>query len=126
MATAAHTEPFLPQVLAALADNAKHNQQGHVDEHGALQHCLVELCPVGAMARLFFAFFHIMKQPLPNFAPSFTTDGYGEYGYREWYDYHVFASKEDVKSKMTYDSALGLSCICLWHLSDLTQIISSG
>ncbi|KAF8260754.1 hypothetical protein EI94DRAFT_1706061 [Lactarius quietus] len=43
------------KVLAALADNAKQNQQGHVDEHGALQHCLVELCPVGAI---------------------FTTDGY--------------------------------------------------
>jgi hypothetical protein len=98
---------FSLQVLAALADNAKHNQQGRVDEHGALRHCLVELCPVGAMSRLFFAFFHITKRPLPNFAPDFATDGYGEYGYREWYDYHVFAAgcgKEDVKSQMSYDS----------------------
>ncbi|KAF8261101.1 hypothetical protein EI94DRAFT_1810772 [Lactarius quietus] len=94
------------QVLAAFVDNAKHNQQGCVDEHGALQHHLIELCPVGAMARLFFAFFHIMKQPLPNFAPSFTTDGYGEYGYQERYDYHVLARKEDVKSEMTYDNHL--------------------
>ncbi|KAF8258304.1 hypothetical protein EI94DRAFT_1708110 [Lactarius quietus] len=94
------------QVLAAFVDNAKHNQQGHVDEHGALQHHLVELCPVGAMARLFFSFFHIMKQPLPNFAPGFTTDGYSEYGYQEWYGYHVFARKEDVKSEMTYDNHL--------------------
>jgi hypothetical protein len=102
---------FLLQVLAALADNAKHNQQGRVDEHGALRHRLVELCPVGAIARLFFAFFHVMKRPPPSFIPSFTTDGYGEYGYREWYDYHVFAIKEDVKSEMTYDSELGLLCV---------------
>jgi hypothetical protein len=99
---------FFPQVLAALADNAKHNQLGCVDEHGTLQHCLVELCPVGAISRLFFAFFHIMQQPHPNFAPSFTTEGYGEYGHREWYDYHVFARKEDGKSEMTYDSTLYL------------------
>jgi hypothetical protein len=113
---------FLPQVLAALADNAKHNQQGRVDEHGTLRHRLVELCPVGAIVRLFFAFFHVMKRPAPSFVPSFTTGGYGEYGYREWYDYHVFASKEDVKSEMTYDSALGLflcvSGACLTSDSD--------
>lgn len=96
------------QVLAALADNAKHNQQGRVDEHGALRHHLVALCPVGAISRLFFAFFHIMKQPCPSFTPSFTTEGYGEFGYREWYDYHVFASTEDFKSEMTYDSVSDL------------------
>jgi hypothetical protein len=98
---------FSPQVLGALADNAKHNQLGRVDEHGTLRHCLVELCPVGAMSRLFFAFFHIMEQPRPSFVPSFTTEGYGEYGYREWYDYHVFASTENGgKGEMTYDSTL--------------------
>jgi hypothetical protein len=40
-------------------------------------------------------------------SPDFATDGYGEYGYREWYDYHIFAAgcgKEDVKSQMSYDS----------------------
>ena len=74
---------FPLQVLAALADNAKHNQQGRIDEHGTLRHRLVELCPVGAVSRLFFAFFHIMNQPHPNFVPDFTADGYGEYGYQE-------------------------------------------
>lgn len=118
---------FLLQVLAALADNAKHNQQGRVDEHGALRHRLVELCPVGAIARMFFAFFHIMKCPLPSFVPSFTTDGYGEYGYREWYDYHVFASKEDVKGQMTYDSAWDLLLVsgtCLTSVSDHLKRVS--
>jgi hypothetical protein len=118
---------FLPQVLAALADNAKHNQQGRVDEHGTLRHRLVELCPVGAIARLFFTFFHILKLPPPNFIPSFTTAGYGQYGYREWYDYHVFASKEDYKSGMTYDSELGVvhvSGACLTCGSDHLKRVS--
>jgi len=114
---AARTECKFPlQVLAALADNAKHNQQGRVDEHGTLRHRLVELCPVGAVARLFFAVLHIVDKPLPNFVPDFATDGYGEYGYREWYDYHVFAGKEDIKSKMSYDSESDLTH--LWFVFD--------
>ncbi|KAL6300578.1 hypothetical protein BKA93DRAFT_829023 [Sparassis latifolia] len=44
-------------VLAALADNAKHNQQGRLDEHGAIRHREVELCPVGGLALLFFWLF---------------------------------------------------------------------
>ncbi|KIM85928.1 hypothetical protein PILCRDRAFT_86658 [Piloderma croceum F 1598] len=30
--------------------------------------------------------------------------GYGSYGYREWYDYHLFMGKEDIKNKMSYDN----------------------
>lgn len=30
------TAPAIPQVLAALADNAKHNQHGHVNKHGVI------------------------------------------------------------------------------------------
>ena len=103
------------QVLAALADNAKHNQQGRVDEHGTLRHRIVELCSVGALARLFFAYFHIMKKPTPNFIPDFTKSGYGEYVHRDWYDYHVFAGKEDVKSKMSYDSKFQAEIVCASH-----------
>jgi len=69
---------------------------------------VVELCPVGAISRLIFSYFHILGKPVPKFAPDFTTDGYGEYGYREWYDYHLFAGKEDIKSKMSYDSESSL------------------
>jgi hypothetical protein len=65
---------------------------------------VVELCPVGAISRLIFSYFHILGKPVPNFAPDFTADSYGEYGYREWYDYHLFAGKEDIKNKMSYDS----------------------
>jgi hypothetical protein len=44
-------------VFAALAGNVKHNQTGRTDEYGAFRHRKVELCPVGALAFLFFAYF---------------------------------------------------------------------
>jgi hypothetical protein len=52
-----------------------------------------------------------MNKPTPNFIPDFAESSYGEYGHRDWYDYHVFAGKEDVKAKMSYDSKFPLSCI---------------
>jgi hypothetical protein len=91
------------QVLAALADNAKHNQTGRVDEHGAIRHAQVELCPVGALACLFFAHFHILGCAPPNFAPDFSNKDYGEYGHRKWYEYHVFYTSCPTK-EMTYES----------------------
>ncbi|KAJ8579943.1 hypothetical protein M405DRAFT_869844 [Rhizopogon salebrosus TDB-379] len=91
------------QVLAALADNAKHNQTGRVDEHGAIRHTHVELCPVGALACLFFAHFHILNHAPPNFAPDFSNKNYGEYGYRQWYEYHVFYTGCPTK-EMTYEN----------------------
>src|SRR5262245_52643368 len=78
------------QAFAALADNAKHNQTGRVDEHGALRHRLPELCGVGALAMLFFAMFHILDHPLPDFSPDFAAQDCGQYGVRPWYQYHVF------------------------------------
>lgn len=74
------------QVLSALADNAKTNQHGRVDEHDTLHHRLVELCPVGALALLFYAQFHILSSPLPEFTPDFGHPNYGEFGYRPWYE----------------------------------------
>jgi hypothetical protein len=73
---------------------------------------VVELCPVSAISRLLFSYFHIMGKLVLNFAPDFTTDSYSEYGYREWYDYHLFVGKEDIKNKMSYDSGSPL-----WLLS---------
>jgi hypothetical protein len=62
-----------------------------------------------------------MGKPVPNFVPDFTTEGYGEYGYREWYDYHLFAGKEDIKNKMSYDSESFLRGSCS-HCPYLTFI----
>ncbi|KAJ7269115.1 hypothetical protein C8J57DRAFT_1609308 [Mycena rebaudengoi] len=64
-------------VLGALADNAKHNQTGRVDEHGLLRHKHAELCGVGALAFLFFGYFHIAKFPVPDFSPDFQDPEYG-------------------------------------------------
>lgn len=52
---------------------------------------------------LFFAHFHILKRPLPKFEPDFSSPKHGEFGHREWYDYHVFwASAPD--AEITYSS----------------------
>jgi hypothetical protein len=91
------------KVLAALADNAKHNQTGRVDENGALRHRDVEVCPVGALAALFFAHFHILSLPPPKFEPDFSDNTFGEFGQREWYGNYVFWAK-DPTTKMSYDS----------------------
>ncbi|KZV93965.1 hypothetical protein EXIGLDRAFT_709284 [Exidia glandulosa HHB12029] len=60
-------------VLTVYSDNAKHNQLGRVDEHGA---------------------WHIRDLRLPSFAPNFSEGaakaGFGKYGRREWYEYLVF------------------------------------
>lgn len=74
-----------------------------MDEHGALRHRNVNLCPVGALAMMFFAYFHVLSLPVPQFEPDFTNTNYGEYGYRLWYEYYVF-SGEKVDKQMSYDS----------------------
>lgn len=98
------------QALVILADNAKHNQEGRIDEHGAFRHRLVELCPIGALAALFFGVFHITKVPLPDFKPDFSYPGFGEYGRREWYEYYAFPTKNMTKA-MSYDSMSIHVCI---------------
>ncbi|KAG1874883.1 hypothetical protein F4604DRAFT_1925032 [Suillus subluteus] len=103
------------QVLAALADNAKHNQTGRIDEHGAIQHVHPELCPVGALAFLFFAHFHILNCAPPDFAPDFSNKNYGKYGRREWYDYHVFYTGGPTK-EMTYENHR--DCIMNMHMKN--------
>lgn len=86
-------------------DNAKHNQQGRVDEYSAIRHRDVEKCPVGGMAKLFFAYFHILQAGVPEFIPDFDNTEFGEFGYHEWYDNCVFWGK-DVRQQMSYDSKL--------------------
>lgn len=90
--------------LTMLADNAKHNQTGRTDEHGAFRHRHVELCPVGSIALLLFAYYHIRNAPLPDFVPDFSDPQYGDYGKREWYGMHLFHSGSDPMSEMGYDN----------------------
>nr|GAT42467.1 predicted protein [Mycena chlorophos] len=88
--------------LALLADQAKHNQTGRVDEHGAIRHRLVELCPINGFAFLFYAYFHIYDAPVPGFIPDFDDARYGDYGHREWYDLYTFSTSKDCKTEMSY------------------------
>ncbi|KAJ6499781.1 hypothetical protein DFH09DRAFT_1289918 [Mycena vulgaris] len=88
-------------VLGALADNAKHDQTGRVDEHDVLRHKHVELCGVGAFAMMFFGYFHIAENSVPDFSPNFSDTTYGEYGRRDWYTYHVFSTGIGTK-EMSY------------------------
>lgn len=103
------------QVLAALADNAKHNQVGRVEEHGALRHRYMKVCAVGAVAMLFFAQFHILNRHLPNFEPDFQNPEFGEWGSREWYRYHVFWTKSELE-RMSYESEPSPPLWGLWSL----------
>ncbi|KZV95542.1 hypothetical protein EXIGLDRAFT_707084 [Exidia glandulosa HHB12029] len=82
-------------VLTVYSDNAKHNQLGRVDEHGA---------------------WHIRDLRLPSFAPDFSEGaakaGFGKYGRREWYKYLVFPSSKSPTIAMSFDSnAVLLACI---------------
>jgi hypothetical protein len=86
-----------------LADNAKHNQDGRVDEHGAIRHKDYSLCVVGALSMLFFVQYHILDYPIPTFEPDFTAPGYGEYGYRAWYDHYVFHPSGHASTLMSYE-----------------------
>ena len=94
---------FTFQALVMLADNAKHNQQGRIDEYGAFRHRLVDLCPVGALSMLFFAQFHILPLPPPQFEPDFDDKECSEYGRRDWYRYHVFWGSS-METAMSYES----------------------
>ncbi|KAN0141920.1 hypothetical protein V8E53_000382 [Lactarius tabidus] len=66
------------EVLGILLDNAKHNQTGHVDEHGVICHCHIELCPINAVAMLLWAMFHLKQVPVPSFVPNFADPNFGD------------------------------------------------
>lgn len=101
----------MKQVLGILLDNAKHNQTGRTDEHGAICHHHVELCPINAIAMLLWATFHLRQIPVPNFVPDFSDPKFGKYGRRDWYNHLLFFSSTgspDVMMKYKSESSLSL------------------
>ncbi|TFY79269.1 hypothetical protein EWM64_g4743 [Hericium alpestre] len=94
---------YLLPVLGVYSDNAKHNQQGRVDEFGMIRHRIVELCPIGAAALLFWAHFHVLECPPPDFVPDFTDKNFGQFGRRDWYSCHLFYGTK-VNKAMSYDN----------------------
>jgi len=92
-----------------LADQAKTNGTGRVDEHGLFRHRYAELCGIGGLAFCLFSYFHIMGKMPPQFSPDFADRDYGEYGRRDWYRLFIFPGKDDVEkmsgtTPMTYES----------------------
>ena len=83
-----------------------------MDEHGTLHHRLVELCPVRALALLFYTQFHVLSHPPPAFSPDFGQLDYDEFGYCPWYENFVFWG-EDPRKQMSYDSEFYDTCHCL-------------
>jgi hypothetical protein len=84
------------QVLGILLDNAKHNQTGRTDEHGAICHRHPKLCPISGVATLLWAIFHLRQIPVPSFVPDFSDPGFGEFGCCKWYKMKLFASKQSI------------------------------
>ncbi|KAF7797744.1 hypothetical protein EIP86_008944 [Pleurotus ostreatoroseus] len=83
------------KALAVLADNAKHNQHGRIDEFGTIRHRHIELCAIGALALHFFCYFHVLNSPLPPLPPDFDN--------RDYSDSHVFPGKS-LDSEMSYEN----------------------
>ena len=113
------------QVLGILLDNAKHNQTGRTDEHGAIRHRHPELCPIGGVAMLLWAIFHLRQIPVPNFVPDFSDPRFGEFGCRKWYETKLFfASKASPTDLMQYKSKCQISlCPLVYALT--TEIVQA-
>jgi len=97
------------QALVVLADQAKTNTTGRVDEHGLFRHRYPELCGFGALAFFFFGHFHVLEKEPPPFEPDFTDPNHSEFGRRDWYNILLFPGKgnrdkPDGTSPMTYES----------------------
>jgi len=93
--------------LVVLADQAKTNSNGRVDEHGAFRHRHPELCCLGSLALYLFSHFQVQEKSRPNFAPDFTDPKHTEYGRRDWYKLFLFPGKGKESSgmdEMTYDN----------------------
>ena len=89
--------------MVVLRDQGKHIQDGRVEEHAAFRHRDAELCCVGAMALYLFALFHIAGRPCPDFAPDFSNEEAGEFGYRRWYSLHIFPGRGGDHIAMSYE-----------------------
>jgi len=97
-----------------LADQAKTNGTGRVDEHGLFRHRYTELCGIGGLAFCLFSHFHILCKMPPEFSPDFTDRDHGEYGRRDWYGQLLFPGKDDVEkmagtAPMTYESMYAIN-----------------
>ncbi|VDC06782.1 unnamed protein product [Peniophora sp. CBMAI 1063] len=93
---------FKVPVLGILADNAKHNQTGRVEEYALMRHREPLVCGVSAMAAHLFLTF---RQQTPDFVPDFSGERAPVYGKRTWYSHLVFpADFKRPEKSLTYDA----------------------
>ena len=95
------------QALVILADQAKTNSSGRVDEHGVFRHRHPELCCIGGLGFYFFSHFHVLGKATPTFSPDFSDPNHKEYGRRDWYGLYLFPGKGEEPegmNEMTYES----------------------
>jgi hypothetical protein len=59
---------------------------------------------------LFFAYFHILDAPVPDFRPDFDDPEAGEYGHRDWYGLYLFSGRATTTA-MSYDSKCSASIL---------------
>ena len=67
----------------------------------------------------FFTHFHVLKVPVPDFAPDFDDPDYGEYGRRRWYELYLFSSAQDCTKEMVYQSKTS----CLFYSNNKSLIL---
>ncbi|PPQ70700.1 hypothetical protein CVT25_010617 [Psilocybe cyanescens] len=82
----------IPAIII-LADQAKTNSVGRIDQHGMFCHRHPEL------------YFYILRKAPLNFTPDFSDTEHSEFGRRDWYGVHLFPGKTDGGSTpMTYEN----------------------
>ncbi len=113
-----------------MADQSKTNVTGRRDETGAIRHREPELCAVGAIGNLLWAYFHLLKTSIPDFAPDHTSSDAGPFGKRPWYNWLLFpvlkgagneTAEMDYQSKFTSDITL-VTHFAIAHYNKLKEM----
>jgi hypothetical protein len=69
-------------VLIIISNHGKTNQFGKIEFYSCMRSKNVLVCPISALALYFFTWWHVDKEPFPNFSSP-----------NEWYDLKVFCTK---------------------------------
>ncbi|KIJ50211.1 hypothetical protein M422DRAFT_246051 [Sphaerobolus stellatus SS14] len=93
---------YLKESLCVLFHNAKHNQNGKLEEQAAIPHENPLMCAIGALAMHLFTVFHLSGHKF-NFMPQYSTK-FGELGNRIWYGYKAFFPRNDLSKEMGYEN----------------------
>ncbi|KAE8238895.1 hypothetical protein A4X13_0g8335 [Tilletia indica] len=91
------------KLLAVRSDNSKVNAEGRVDEFGMARARDVRRCAVSALAFHSLFVFQLLDKVVPDFAPKFGDDKYGQWGRRDWWGLKMFPAEGDHEA-MSYST----------------------